>query len=139
MTRDNRLIRLGDTDDVIVGDDDDIRGRPMFDRNGEKLGTIDDLLIDPDDRTVRFLVVGSGGFLGIGENKSFIPVDAISRVTADEVHIDQAREHVAGAPVYDPDIVDGPEPRDYYTRVYGYYGFSPYWLPGYTYPSYRVY
>lgn len=139
MEPDRKLIRLNDTDDVIVNSDDDIRGRSMFAKDGEELGTIDDLLVEPDDRRVRFLVVASGGFLGLGESKSFIPVDAISRVTDDEVHIDQSRERVAGAPVYDPEIVDAPENHAYYSSVYGHYGFAPYWLPGYTYPDYRVY
>lgn len=138
MALDRKLIRLNDTDDVIVNSDDDIRGRSMFDKDGEELGKVDDLLVEPDDHRVRFLVVASGGFLGLGESKSFIPVDAISRVTDDEVHIDQSRERVSGAPVYDPEIVDAPEYHDYFSSVYGHYGFAPYWLPGYTYPGYRV-
>lgn len=138
MAHDSKLIRLNDADDIVVAENDDIRGRSMFDKDGEELGKVDDLLIEPDDRTVRFLVVASGGFLGLGEHKSFIPIDAISRVTADEVHIDQSREQVAGAPVYDPELVDAPEHHEYYSSVYGHYGFAPYWLPGYTYPGYPV-
>lgn len=138
MDTDKKLIRLSDTDEIIASGDDDILGRTMLDKDGEKLGTVEDLLIDPDDRRVRFLVVASGGFLGLGENKAFIPVDVISRVTDDEVHVDQSRERVAGAPVYDPEIVDAPEHHEYYSSVYGYYGFAPYWMPGYTYPDYRV-
>lgn len=73
------------------------------------------------------------GFLGIAETNSFIPIDAITRITSDEVRLDQKRDHVAEAPVYDPDLV---EERDFYQNVYSYYGYAPYWTPGYIYPVY---
>lgn len=137
MESNRKLVKLSDTDEIVADHDDDIRGLPMIDSDGEDLGAVDDLLLDPEDGKVRFVVVASGGFLGLGENKSFIPVDAITRVTDDEVRIDQSRERVAGAPVYDPDIVHDVD-NNYYENVYGYYGFVPYWMPGYQYPALRV-
>lgn len=131
--RTRELMKLSDTARTVAAGDEDIRGRDVKSRGGEDLGTVDDLLIDPEEDKVRFLVVASGGFLGLGETKSFIPVDAVSRITADEVHIDRAREEVAGAPVYNPDLV---AERDYYENVYAYYGYPPYWAPGYVYPAY---
>ncbi len=32
--------------------------------------------------------VASGGFLGIGDRKSYIPVDAMTRITEADVYID---------------------------------------------------
>lgn len=37
-----------------------------------------DLLIDDQEHKVRFLLVEHGGFIGLGETKSFIPVDGRS-------------------------------------------------------------
>jgi sporulation protein YlmC with PRC-barrel domain len=128
-----KLARLSDTDQTVSKREDDIRGLHVKDRDGTDIGKVDDLLIDPGEERVRFLVVASGGFLGMGAEKSFIPVDAITYVTADEVHIDQQREDVAGAPRYDPELV---EDRGFYQDVYSYYGFAPYWAPGYAYPVY---
>jgi len=127
------LRKLSDTAQTVAGRDDDIRRRDVKDQDGNDLGKIDDLLIDQEENKVRFLLVASGGFLGIGERNSFIPVDAISRITSDEVRLDQKRDHVAAAPVYDPDLV---EERDFYQNVYSYYGYAPYWTPGYIYPAY---
>jgi sporulation protein YlmC with PRC-barrel domain len=127
------LRKLSDTGQTVAGRDNDIRGREVKDQDGNDLGKIDDLLIDQEENKVRFLVVASGGFLGIGETDSFIPVDAISRITSNEVRLDQRRDHVAAAPVYDPDLV---EERDFYQAVYSYYGYAPYWAPGYVYPAY---
>jgi hypothetical protein len=65
--------------------------------------------------------VATGGFLGFGESKSFIPIDAITRMTPDEVYISHTREHVAGAPRYDPDLV--PSDLHYFFNLYPYYGY----------------
>ncbi len=95
------LVRLSATDERVAIGDDDIRGRHVKDKNGNDIGRVDDLLIDDSERKVRFIEVASGGFLGIGQDKAFLPVDAITSITEDEVHINQDREFVAGAPVYD--------------------------------------
>lgn len=129
------LMRLKDTDLMVAGDGADVRGRTAVDRNGQELGEIDDLFIDADEQKVRFLQLASGGFLGIGEKKSLVPVDAVARVEEDRVVIDQERAKIAGAPAYDPRLKEIPDP-DFYEGLYGYYGYPPYWTPGYMYPRY---
>jgi sporulation protein YlmC with PRC-barrel domain len=115
------LSLLGDTDLTIADTDEDIRGRTVKDKDGEDIGQVDDLLIDEDDRKVRFMRVESGGFLGMGETKVFIPIDAITMITDIEVRINQSHEHVARAPRYDPQLVAD---RTYLGDLYTYYGFS---------------
>ncbi len=130
------LVKLGDTNLTVASSEEDIRGRTVVDRNGEEIGHIDALLMDDHESKVRFLQVASGGFLGIGEQTFLLPVDAITRVTRDQVVVDQTREQVAQAPVYDPNLVYD---RDYYGELYGYYGYAPYWGPDYAYPTYPYY
>jgi sporulation protein YlmC with PRC-barrel domain len=124
-----KLTKLRDVDQTIAEGDDDIRGRQVVDRNGLKLGKIDALLIDDKERKVRFLEVEIGGFLGLGERKSLIPVDAISAIDTDVVHIGHTRETVGAAPAYDPALADEPVWEDFYN----YYGYEPYWGVQYTY------
>ena len=124
------LVRLKDAD-LTVNPDEDIRGRKVLDPDGEDIGTVDALLVDEADRRVRFLEVGSGGFLGIGEKKRLIPVDAITGI-GDEVRVDVTRQTIAGGPAYDPEVLE--YSPDYYGELYGYYGYAPYWMPGYVYP-----
>jgi len=118
-----QLVRLRDTDRTVSSSDEDIRGRMAKDKDGHDLGTIEGLLVDEAERKVRFIEVGSGGFLGLGESKSMIPVEAITRVTPDAVYIGHTREHVAGAPRYDPELVE--TRLDYFFNLYPYYGYPP--------------
>jgi hypothetical protein len=118
-----QLVRLRDTDQTVSSSGEDIRGRMAKDKDGRDLGTIEGLLIDEAERKVRFMEVGSGGFLGLGESKSLIPVEAITRMTPDAVYIGHALEHVAGAPRYDPDLVH--TELEYFFNLFPYYGYSP--------------
>jgi sporulation protein YlmC with PRC-barrel domain len=129
------LYKLSDSGLTVAKPEEDIRGWKVVDRDGEDVGEVDDLMIDDRERKVRFIRVASGGFLGLGETKFMIPIDAITRITKDEVHIDQSREHVARGPRYGPDLARD----DYWERAYGYYGYPPYWGPGYVYPAYPYY
>jgi len=130
------LLRLSDTDLELPEPQKDIRGRKVVDSAGQEIGHVDELLIDSKEKKVRFMQVASGGFLGMGAQKLLIPIDAITRIDKDAVRISRTREHVAGAPKYDPQLVAD---RDHLDRLYGYYGFAPYWVAGYTYPMYPFY
>jgi CBS domain-containing protein/sporulation protein YlmC with PRC-barrel domain len=130
-----RLVRLSDTNLTLAEHAEDIRGLKSLDVSGEELGSVNDLFIDEQERKVRFLEVSSGGFLGLGATKFLLPVEAITRITADVVHINQSRERVAGAPQYDPALVE----ERYVSDVYSHYGYPPYWGPGYRYPPYPYY
>jgi sporulation protein YlmC with PRC-barrel domain len=129
------LVRLSDTDLTLADRAEDIRGRTVLDEKGEELGEVNDLFIDDREHKVRFLEVSSGGFLGLGTTKFLLPVDAITRITDETVYVNQTRERVAGAPRYDPDLVD----ERYVSGVYGHYGYPPYWGPDYRYPPYPRY
>lgn len=130
------LVKLGDTGRTVADPAEDIRGRDVIDRDGRDIGKVDALMIDEDEGKVRFLQVKGGGFLGIGDQTVLIPVDAITRIDEDRVHVDHTREHVAGGPTYDPDLAEEPA---YWEDASSYYGYGPYWGAGYAYPAYPFY
>ncbi len=127
------LVKLGDTGLTVADPAADVRGRKVLDRHGDEIGTVDDLLIDDGESKVRFLRVGAGGFLGIGEQHYLIPVDAVTKIDADQDHIDRERAGLRSVPTYDPELTYD---VDYYGNVYGWWGYGPYWGPGYAYPRY---
>lgn len=130
------LVRLSETNLTVADSAEDVRGRTVLDRNREEIGKVDDLLLDKQENKVRFLRVGHGGFLGIGEDQFLVPVDAVTRIDEDHVHIDREKARLGDVPGYSPDLAEEP---DYYNRVYGYWGYGPYWTTGYTYPGYPYY
>lgn len=130
------LVKLSETAMTVANPREDVRGLKVVDRHGEEVGEVDDLLLDDRENRVRFLQVAHGGFLGIGAEHFLVPVDAVTRVDADHVHIDRMRSELSDVPGYDPALAEAP---DYYPGVYDWWGYGPYWAPGYTYPGYPAY
>lgn len=128
------LERLEDTSLELADPAEDARGRVVIDSDGDDAGTVSGLFVDRAERRVRMLEVKTGGFLGIWASTQLVPVDAVTAVDADMVHIGARREQVAKGPAYDPHLTRR-EPR-YFTELYGYYGYAPFWAPGYTIPRY---
>jgi sporulation protein YlmC with PRC-barrel domain len=55
-------------------------GAAVYNDRGEKVGTIDDIIVSPD-RSVSHAIIGVGGFLGlIGKHEVAIPMDQIKFV-----------------------------------------------------------
>ncbi len=134
MTRNENatIYTLGDRGLTIDGSANDVRGRKVKDKDGNPIGTVAELLVDDQERRVRFLLVEHGGVLGFGETKTLIPVNAVTETTDKEVVIDQSRDRVASAPGYDPDLVDD---RPYHASIYDHYGYVPYWSEGYPFAT----
>jgi sporulation protein YlmC with PRC-barrel domain len=89
------LIKLSDSEFRLEDGALDIRGLGVFNRNGEQMGNVEDLYVDTEERKVRFLDVGAGGFLGLGEKRFLIPVEAVVKIYDDGVTVDQSRDKVS--------------------------------------------
>ena len=126
MTADRagRLLTLGDTDRPMHDPPGDIRGRWIIDPNGVEIGYIDALLVDDQEREVRFLRIASSGIPRGDTRKLLLPVEAVITVDDEQVHIDQTGERVTSSPRYDPYLSYD---HDYYGALYRHYGFTPYW------------
>ena len=92
------LIRLGDSDFVSAIPEDDLRGKDVYDAQGQRIGSVEDLYIDRNEREVRFLLVSAGGFLGMGEKPLLVPVEAIVEVAEDRLTIEPGRTHKVEGP-----------------------------------------
>ena len=99
------LVRLGDSDFVPANPEDDVRGKDVYDAEGQRIGSVEDLYIERKEREVRFLEVGAGGFLGIGEKRFLVPVEAVTQVTEDRVTIEPERtQKVEGSAPFDTKV-----------------------------------
>ncbi|HEX6222357.1 MAG TPA: PRC-barrel domain-containing protein [Acidimicrobiia bacterium] len=95
---------------------------------GEKLGHIEELVIDLQDGRVNYAVLASGGFLGLGDKYFAIPWDLLTIDTdAHEIVIDVSKETLENAPGFDKDDWPDVHDRSWLGDVYRYYGREPYW------------
>lgn len=53
-----------------------LMGKSIYNVAGEKIGKVDDLIISPDGN-VSYVIVGAGGFIGIGRHDVAIPIAQI--------------------------------------------------------------
>ncbi|SRR5688572_32171906 len=104
----------------------DLRGREALDRDGESVGTVTDLLIDPTLRIPRLAIVeSSGGLLGLGKKQYLVPLEAISQDEGNQVRISRSKDEVLAEPEYH--ATEGEEEELQYAQVYQAYGIRPYW------------
>ena len=53
-----------------------ILGKFVYNEQGEKVGKVQDLIIDPT-RNVSYLIIGAGGFIGVGRHDVAVPASMI--------------------------------------------------------------
>lgn len=58
---------------------DDFIGKSVFNENDEKIGDINDIVIASDGGNM-YVLIGAGGFLGMGEKNVAVPFDRIQRM-----------------------------------------------------------
>lgn len=112
-------VERDETHDLISSEKVD--GTVVYNRQGERLGTIHHLMVGKRDGRVRYAVMNFGGFLGVGERYHPLPWDALTYDTdLGGYTVDLDKERLEGAPSYQRDS----EPvydRAYGLGVYGYY------------------
>jgi len=111
-----------------------LRRREVVDADGQPVGEVDDLLVEaidpdgpsgpaPEQRVVRYLVVGHGGVLGLGRRRVALPV-AAADLTANPIRLTATKAVLDRAPGYDD---DAPFSRREEQAIYAYFGIEPYW------------
>jgi uncharacterized protein YrrD len=100
----------------------EIHGMPVHATDGE-IGTIQDVLFDPDSWTVRYLEVSTGWLFG---RDVLIPVGKVMKIDAPDgvATFDCTKEQIENSPSAEPErAID----RDYESRLVTHYGRTPYW------------
>ena len=107
---------------------DQVEGTSVYNTNGEKLGTVEDIMLDKVSGKAIYALMGFGGFLGIGEKQHPLPWSALTYDTSKEgfvVNLD--KQKLEQAPTLDPDDESFEWTPDYGRRVDQYYGAPSYW------------
>jgi sporulation protein YlmC with PRC-barrel domain/Cu/Ag efflux protein CusF len=104
-------------------------GTEVENPQGENLGKIEEIVIDPTDNTVAYAVLSFGGFLGLGEKYFAVPWNALQPKGEDgeTVVLDVDKERLENAPGFNkndwPDMAN----RSWGKEIHAYYGQQPYW------------
>ena len=113
------------THDLISADK--VEGTRVYNRAGDQLGTVDDVMLGKRSGKVAYAVMSFGGFLGIGERYHPLPWNVL---TYDEDKggyvIDMGEEQLRGAPTFTREELDpGLGRREELDRLHTYYGVPP--------------
>ncbi len=99
-----------------------VEGTAVYNREGEKLGSIYNFMVDKQSGKVEYAVLQFGGFLGLGSDYYPLPWDVLTydvsqggySVGLDKAVLEKAPRYTTSEePAFD---------RDYGRQVYGYYG-----------------
>ena len=115
-------VATDETDRLIASDK--VAGTEVFDRAGERLGTVYNFMVDKVTGRVAYAVLSFGGFLGLGERFHPLPWKALTYDPARGGYVgDVDRGRLDAGPSFAP----GEEPwRDPEQRrnLFGFYGFD---------------
>lgn len=103
---------------------------PVRNQQGEMMGEVEDVMIDPSEGRVAYVILDLGGWFDIGGNLVAPPMEALSLSSGEEtftLNVDKAKLRnaptVAGAyrPAWPVTVR-----RPWLVDMYGYYGYPPY-------------
>ena len=119
---DSNTITRDETRDLISSDR--VEGTAVYNRKGEKLGTISNFMVGKRNGRVEYAVLSFGGLFGMGERNYPLPWDVLTYdpdqggyvVDLDKDRLKEAPSYERGSdPTYD---------RTFGEQVYGYYGIT---------------
>jgi hypothetical protein len=107
---------------------DRVEGTPVRRANGEKIGTIQRLMIDKLSGSVAYAVLSFGGFLGMGQKHAPIPWARLKYdPTLGAYQLELSNEELSGAPsiAANEEFDWGDRSRE--IEIHDYYRVPPYW------------
>lgn len=105
-----------------------LEGDDVINRTGEKLGTIQEIMLDVPSGRIAYAVLSHGGLLGVGDRLFAIPWRALTLDTENKCFIlDVAKERLSIAPGFDKDHWPAMADETWAHAVHRYFGQKPYW------------
>jgi hypothetical protein len=111
----------------LIGSDK-VEGTAVYRSNGDKVGSIERIMIDKRSGKVAYAVMSFGGFLGIGHDHYPLPWSLLTynpKLEGYEVNVSE--QQLKGAPKYSQHENWDWSDRARERKVYDYYGAPPYW------------
>lgn len=88
-----------ETRDLIASDK--VEGTAVYNRTGERLGSVHNFMVDKRSGKVAYAVLSFGGFLGMGSSYHPLPWEQLTYEPSQGGYVvNLSREQLEGAPVY---------------------------------------
>lgn len=105
-----------------------IIGKKVGNPQGDSVGEVKEVVIDPRSGRVVYVVMSFGGFLGLGEKLFAIPFGAFDyNVSKSEYVLKVSKEQVKAAPGFDTDHWPSMADEKWNREIHAYYNHPPYW------------
>lgn len=104
-------------------------GKQVRSSDDQKLGKLENLIVDLESGRVLYAIVGSGGILGAGEKKFAVAPGAFTEAQGSDAHLNVDKAQFQGAPEFTKDIDRDTEisKADFVSRVYAHYHQNAWW------------
>jgi hypothetical protein len=105
-----------------------VEGTAVYDPQGNKIGSINRLMIEKTSSKVVYAVMSFGGFLGLGTEEHTIPWNKLNYDTSlGGYRTDITKEQLEGAPTFYREGDYNWSDRERERGLYDYWGVPPYW------------
>lgn len=106
-----------------------VEGTTVVNPAGEKLGSIEEIMIDKRSGKVAYAVMSFGGFLGIGDRHHPLPWSVLKYDTNFNGYVvDLDKRVLEQAPTYGSDERIDLADETYGKKIHEYYNVPPYWI-----------
>lgn len=107
---------------------DKVEDTKVYNASGEKLGSIDSLMINKREGNVAYAVMSFGGFLGMGEKYHPLPWDQLNYNEDDDGYVvNLTKDQLEGGPTIEKQELNRLTDPVYGREIYNYYGSPIYW------------
>jgi len=108
---------------------DKVEGTAVRDSNGDKIGTVEHVMLDKRTGRIAYAAMSFGGFLGMGSEYRALPWSALvynSRLDAYELNVTE--DQLRNAPLATTDFfTTGVADQRWEDDIHRHYGATPYW------------
>jgi hypothetical protein len=117
----SRSVATDETDRLIASNK--VEGTAVYNRQGERLGSVYNFMVDKRSGQVEYAVMSFGGFLGIGDSYHPLPWKSLTYDTSQGGYVvDLDKNRLQGAPSYSSSEAPDWSDPSYGRRIDDYYG-----------------